>query len=344
MVCRSWRAWVVLTAVLAATFGAPRIEAAAPFGGPVAAPAEGAWFGAYHQQLGPPARKKAAVESLETRLGRRLAIDHYYVPFFESFPGWREPWDFANGRVPLISWGGVSTTAVNAGTHDPLIRQRALAIKALGKPLLLEWFWEMDGNRNRPIAVSPASFISAWRRIHGIFEEVGVTNAAFVWCPNSFTFRNGEAPRWYPGDQFVDWICANGFNWAPGVAGADWRSFEDTFQAFYAWASLRPKPLLIGEYGVQERAPGEKATWLYDAWKALKFRFPAIKAVVHFNSNRLHNWRMGTSPLSFAAFRAMAQAPYFNPGGLKPPPPPRPPPVNPPPVNPPVTPPPVNSP
>jgi hypothetical protein len=338
MVCRSWRAWVVLTAVFTASLVAPRTEAAPSLGGPVAAPAEGVLFGAFHQQAGPPERKKAAVESLETRLGRRLAIDHYYVPFAEVFPGWREPWDFANGRVPLISWGGVSTTAVNAGTHDALIRQRAGAIKALGKPLLLEWFWEMDGNRNRQMAVSPASFISAWRRIHGIFEELGVTNAAFVWCPNSFTFRSGEAPRWYPGDDHVDWICSNGFNWAPAIPGAEWRSFEDTFRAFYAWASVKGKPLLIGEYGVQERAPGDKARWLFDAWSTLKLRFPAIKAIVYFNSDRLYNWRMGTSTASFAAFRAMGQAPYFNSGGLKPPP------VRPKPVEPPVTAPPVNSP
>jgi hypothetical protein len=264
------------------------------------------------QKTWPPAQLRADIEGLEARLGRRFAVDHYYYPFTKPFPTWREPWDFANGRLPLISWGGVSTTAVNAGTYDALIRSRAAGVKALGQPVLLEWFWEMDGKRNLAMAVSPASFIAAWRRIHGIFRQEGATNAAFVWCPNSFTFPSGEAPRWYPGDAYADWLCANGFNWAPGVPGGDWKSFEEIFQAFYDWASPKGKPLLVGEFGVQEGAPGDKARWFWDAWNTLKHRFPAVKAIAYFHTNRRFDWRVDSSELSFQAFKSMGQADYFN--------------------------------
>jgi beta-mannanase len=187
-----------------------------------------------------------------------------------------------------------------------MIRQRARDVKAFGHPILLEWFWEMDGNRNRHIAKSPASFIAAWKRIHRIFDKAGVTNVSWVWCPNAWGFKTGEAQKWYPGDEWVDWICANGYNWAPGRKGDEWRSFRWVFQAFYEWASQRGKPLMIGEFGVQERKPGEKAQWLREAANVLRDEFTEIKAVVYFNVKKRYDWRLRTDSAR-GAFRYLGK-------------------------------------
>ena len=128
----------------------------------------------------------------------------------------------------------------------------------------------MDGHRNRHIARSPAKFIAAWKRIHRIFDRAGVKNVSWVWCPNAWGFATGEAQKYYPGDEYVDWICANGYNWAPGRDGDQWRSFEWIFQHFYDWAAGRGKPLMIGEFGAQERKPGEKAEWIREAAQTLE--------------------------------------------------------------------------
>ena len=45
--------------------------------------------------------QKTGVADLEAKLGRKLAIDHYYRPWTTPFPTTREQWDFANGRIPL---------------------------------------------------------------------------------------------------------------------------------------------------------------------------------------------------------------------------------------------------
>ncbi|MGH9024142.1 MAG: glycoside hydrolase family 26 protein [Acidimicrobiia bacterium] len=276
-------------------------------------PEKGALFGAHVQYGILNLGAQVAVERLETQIGRRLDIDHYYTSWKSPFPGWREAWDISSGRIPFISWAKTSTSAVNSGKYDAMIRARAVGLKALGKTVFLEWFWEMDGARNRSYAKSPASFISAWKRTHKIFEKERVDNVAWVWCPNASGFLTGEAPKWYPGDDYVDWICADGYNWAPGRSDDDWRSFVSIFQPFYDWASTRSKPLLVGEYGVQERGRGEKAQWFEEARAALKDNFPNILGIVYFNADLLYDWRVNTSKASLEAFRGMGLDRYFSP-------------------------------
>ncbi|HEV7862867.1 MAG TPA: glycosyl hydrolase [Acidimicrobiia bacterium] len=307
------RPWTlaVLAALLAAATLAPGANAAGrpqkPASGKVVPPKTGTWVGTYEEANGSQLVKQERLLDLESQLGRKVDVDHTYTAWTSTFPGWRETWDTANGRVPFVSWAPASTAAVNSGRYDSMIRQRAVDVKAAGFPILLEWFWEMDGARNKHIAGSPASFISAWKRIHGIFDRAGVTNVSWVWCPNAWGFFTGEAQKFYPGDAYVDWICANGYNWSPGRKGDEWRSFEYAFQPFYDWASQRGKPLMVGEFGVMERKPGEKAQWLKDAGTALKTKFPDIKAVVYFNVKKVYNWRLSTSSSAQAAFKAMAK-------------------------------------
>ena len=82
--------------------------------------------------------------------------------------------------------------------------------------------------------------------------------------------------------------------------------FEWIFQDFYDWAAGRGKPLMIGEFGVQERKPGEKAEWLRDAAQVLKTKFTEIKAIVYFNVKKRYDWRLDTTS-SRGAFKYLAK-------------------------------------
>ncbi len=303
--------FAALATLLAAATLAPGAIAAGPSKktghGAVVPPKQGTWVGTYQEATGPQAVKQNRVRDLESLLGRKEDVDHIYQGWTSSFPGWREAWDNLEGRVPFVSWAKAPSSAVNSGRYDGMIKQRAAEVKAAGFPIMLEWFWEMDGARNRHVAGSPASFIAAWKRIHTIFDRAGVTNVSWVWCPNAWGFANGEAPKFYPGDAYVDWICADGYNWAPGRRGDEWQSFEWTFQRFYDWAAGKDKPLMIGEFGVQERKPGEKAQWLKDAATTLKTKFTDIKAIVYFDVKKKYNWRLASSPSAQSAFRALGK-------------------------------------
>jgi hypothetical protein len=150
------------------------------------------------------------------------------------------------------------------------------------------------------------------RHIVSTFREEGADNVRWVWCPNASAFEDGEAQEFYPGDDFVDWTCADGYNWAPGRAGDQWESFKEIFGGFYAWATLHNKPIMVGEFGVQERKPGEKAQWITEAREAIKTDFPQLRALVYFSSNADYDWRLTTSDSALEAFRQMAHDPWFN--------------------------------
>ena len=69
---------------------------------------------------------------------------------------------------------------------------------------------------------------------------------------------------------------------------------------------------MVGEFGVQERNPDDKARWVDDARQSIKSDFPLIKAVVYFNANQDYDWRMNTSESAYRAFKDMADDPWFD--------------------------------
>ena len=289
-------------------------------GPPPAVPAQGALFGAHVKTGSSESAQQSGVTALEAKIGRKLAIDHYYRPWTTGFPTTREQWDFDNGRIPLISWGKTYADQIVYGLEDDLIHQRARDIAALGQPLFIRWFWEMDGNRNQQYSESPALYIAAWQRIVSIFRAEGATNVGWVWCPDAFNFDDGTSQQYYPGDDWVDWTCADGYDWYLKPGDSD-PSFKTVFKSFYSWAITRPKPIMVGEYGVLEGGPVDrKANWVNAARTALKFDDPAIDAVVYFNSYGEDNngvyrdWTMDSTDLSLNAFALMGADPYFNGG------------------------------
>jgi hypothetical protein len=284
-------------------------------GNPLPGAPAGTLFGAHTR---PETRtvqgQKAAIEGLEAHLGRKLDIDHNFYPWDEAFPTDIERWDVENGRTPMISWNGrgVTTADIAAGRHDAVVVERANGVKSLGQKVLLRWFWEMDGKKKAEWAGSPEEYVAAWRHIRGIFDAQGVTNVEWVWCPNASAFASGRAQGFYPGDEFVDWICGDGYNWAPGRPGDDWESFAEIFDPLYGWAKTKNKPIMVGEFGVQERDDGEKAAWVTDAAKTIKQEFPLIKAIVYFNSDQDYDWRMNTSQSAYDSFKKMANDVWFD--------------------------------
>ncbi|HEY7280207.1 MAG TPA: glycosyl hydrolase [Actinomycetota bacterium] len=301
------------------------LTATASAGGsrPDVAPANGALLGAYVQPTDWSASgQQAAVEGLERAMGRPLDIDHIFYQWTQAFPTWRQTWDVQNGRIPMISWAPTSSAAIDSGSEDAWIRSEASAVHAFGAPLFIRWFGEMEAPGNSGNAGTPAQFIAAWQRMYSIFQQQGATNAMWVWCPDASAFGNGLAQSFYPGDDYVDWLCADAYNWSPltpgGGQGGTWRSFDSIFAPFYNWAIARGKPLMAGETGVQEGSPGAKADWLQSLGSILPSRDPAFKAVVYFSalsSSRQggsFDWRLTSSQGALSAFARLSQEPYFD--------------------------------
>jgi hypothetical protein len=293
-------------------------------GGPPSAPlapADGALFGASVAN-GPRDAPYQPLADLETKLGRRVAIDRYDRPFGSVFPDGREQADIAAGRVPMVAWGPVATGEVNRGSWDAQIRLRARGIRGLGQPVMISWFPDMTNPYNAPVAGDSGQYVAAWRRIRRIFNEEEARNAVWVWCARAGDFATGAADAWYPGDDAVDWTCAEGYNPRnPGRPDSVASSFEEIFTSFHEWGSRHDKPMMVGRYGTVEDAPGDKPAWVDAARRALQGPLSGIDAVVYDSTQAPpagtdtvgDDWRMDSSEAAMAAFAAMAGDPWFKP-------------------------------
>jgi hypothetical protein len=280
---------------------------------------KGAWLGAFVQpQAGET--EQSAILAREKAIGRRLDMVQWYYSFNKSFPTWREKWAADSGRQNLISWAGINATDVAAGKYDAHIDANARALKAFGRPVLLRWLSEMDSRTLQSRAINGPTFVKAWRHIVTRFRALGVKNVDWVWCPTDAHFVDKAALAYYPGDKWVDWLCADGYNWYPTKPKAKPASFEKVFHAFYAWAAPKHKPIVIGETGVIEdpSSPGAKAAWLRQMGTDLQ-RMPWIKAVLYFDAIAVarspkisFDWRLNSSAASRAAWKSINGVKYFN--------------------------------
>ena len=323
---RAWLAAAVIAAALAATPFAAGADPSAP-GAASLEPSSGVLLGAYAKKRA-EASHYDAVLALEAKLGRKLAVDHHFHKWPETY--WKvEQLDIAAGRVPLISWpggrwpAGVNAQSILSGSQDATIRSVADALRALGKPVFLRFAFNMDDRPGGPRYIGePTEVIAAWRRVHRMFEARGATNVTWVWCAIGSNFAKGRAQSYYPGDAYVDWIGTDDFSFWPKrfTSAGTWRSFQQMFSAFYAWAAPRGKPLMIAATGAQEDPvdPQRKARWIAEAGQTMKTTMPRIKAFVYWHADHATpegdaQFWIDTSSASLTAFRTLGFDPFFSP-------------------------------
>jgi Glycosyl hydrolase family 26 len=275
-------------------------------------------YGAF--TLLPGQTAQASVTTRESQLGRKYAVNSHYYDWADPFPGSPEAADAAAGRTPMDTWWGIDPRKIVNGSQDALIRTRAKAVAAFGKPMFLRWGAEMNGNwyawSGTAVGNDPSVFVAAWRHIHDIFATEGVHNAAWVWAPNADSHPGGISTtswnnwrNYYPGDTYVDWVGIDGYNWG---ATDSWQSFGQVFGPVYADYVGR-KPIMIAETGSIE-AGGNKAAWLADAATWIKAH-RSIMAFVYFDTNQSSSgldWRADSSSTSLSAYITMARDPYFS--------------------------------
>ncbi|MGH9040207.1 MAG: glycoside hydrolase family 26 protein [Acidimicrobiia bacterium] len=306
------------------------------------APATGALIGTHSFDSHSLEPHEQGIVELEQALGRTMDINNRYYGEFEEFAEegtmtWMETWDIENGRIPLVGWGCTYSDKINNGSLDDVIRKTAQVMKAFGHEFFMRYCWEMDGSRKQGEVRGPEKFKQAWIRMHGIFQEEGATNVIWVWTPNAAGFKdkrsysNDEppAPHFYPGDEYVDWIAADGYNW--GVSkrnqGDRWRHFIEIFDEFMVFARQHPKPIMIGEYGAQEQPddPEAKPAWLRAAHEVLMDKprteqcqwcgaYSDVAAIVYFDVDygKHGDWRIMSSDASLAAYKTASDDPWFH--------------------------------
>ncbi|MDQ6673866.1 MAG: hypothetical protein M3069_24510 [Chloroflexota bacterium] len=296
----------------------------------------GAWAGSSPLDSG-------TLDAFERRAGKRPSIIHWGQPWWhdQGYTAFSAP-DFDavrnRGAIPLLDWGSwdyccgtnqpnFNLASVYNGAHDGYLIQWAQAARAWNHPFFLRLNPEMNGwwlpwseqtNGNQP-----GDFVRSWRHVIDVFRAQGANNVSWVWCPNVSSPLSTPLADMYPGDNYVDWTCMDGYNWGTDQ-GKQWQTFSEIFSgsAFNGYhdtyqevLDVAPgKPIMIGETGTSHNG-GDPAAWLSDALNVqLPDHFPRIKALVWFNWNAGDvslGWPIESSPATQRAFAENIGSTYF---------------------------------
>lgn len=265
-------------------------------------------------------------------VGRMPAI----VMWYEQWAGWDQgrlrmhelEAVSQRGAVPMITWEpwdparGTNQPkyrlrTIAQGQHDQYIDSWATALAAYGKPVLLRFAHEMNGNwypwAQGVNGNASADYVAAWRHIHNRFALAGASNVQWVWSPNVEYPGSSPLAGLFPGDAFVDWVAIDGYNWGDSMIGGSWQEFSQIFGPTYQTVTtLSSKPIMIAELSSSESG-GSKADWITTAFQQqIPEHFPRIQAIVWFNENKERDWRVDSSTAALEAFRAVVSNPYYQ--------------------------------
>jgi beta-mannanase len=263
------------------------------------------------------------LSSFQTMIGKNLAAVLIYVHWEDPFPTSDANTINANGSVPLITWEPWITheagtlEAISSGSYESYVRTFIQAAKDWGKPMFLRFSHEMNGNwypwdgfHNGGDAAAVQKYKQAWQYIYNVKEELGAGNVTLVWCPNNTDQPIASwnaASQYYPGDDYVDWVGMDGYNWGYG----SWEAFDSAFNNIYqALTALTQKPLMIGEFASADNG-GDKGAWITDSLSRLQSDYPRVKLFCWFNINKERDWRVNSSASAEAAFRQGIGDSYF---------------------------------
>jgi len=203
-------------------------------------------FGAHVKNRGSETRQEA-IQSLENAIGRPLAVVRVFYRWDSALDEQPVRWLVDTGRTVFmsvkarrldgtsVSWREIADAQPGSPLYQDMVRW-ADAVKTLG-PLVYFTF-----NHEPELKISAGSgtnveFIDAWRKVVTVFREQGVSNARHTWVLSSGSFAATDARAadlWYPGDEWVDVIGVDAYNWytCRKNTSTPWRSLSTIIEPF----------------------------------------------------------------------------------------------------------------
>ena len=274
----------------------------------------GAWVGGPGQY---PQPTKENVQAFQDLQGYHLNLISQFIIF--DVNDWEHTKQYAdvakeNGSTLVITWmpNGHTAQGIVDGDADDYIRDYAKGVKSYGEELWLRPLHEANGDwydwgvGKKDAGNTDANVAEAFRHIVNIFREENVTNVKWVWTTNSSNQGSGTTFTGnYPGDDYVDYISIDGYNWGKSQDWSNWQSFTQVFRASYKALENINKPLFIAEISSSELG-GDKAAWITDMFEQFKGDFSRIFAVMWFSKSKEEeaDWALNTSDAAVEAWKA----------------------------------------
>jgi len=216
--------------------------------------------------------------------------------------------------LPELTWQpqfgdqGVSYDDVISGKHDQYLISFARSVNSFGSPLRIslapemnsEWVsWGIGKNGN-----TPEKHKLFWQHVVNIFRAENVSNVEWIWSPNVRYYNDPcSYSEIFPGNDYIDYLGLDGYNWGTSQSWSVWQSFSDVFSRSYnELIALSSKNILIMEVASTE-AGGNKANWIIQMFSDLRNKFPRIAGFTWFSINKETDWRIDSSQASMDAFK-----------------------------------------
>ncbi|MFF0064060.1 glycoside hydrolase family 26 protein [Streptomyces sp. NPDC005279] len=194
---------------------------------------------------------------------------------------WKEP-HHANYTETQLGWKNIASGKYDAGIIDPQVRR----LKAYGKRVFFSFDQEVDA-RIKEGAGTPAEYVAAYRHLHDRFRKLGAGNVVWVWTVSGYLGSADVMKQLYPGDDYVDWIGMDQYNYFGCHDTTDWNDFDETQRPTYDWLLANisaKKPLMLAEFATapDPADPDRQRGW-YSAIPEVIGTMPKVKAMVHWN-------------------------------------------------------------
>jgi hypothetical protein len=277
----------------------------------------------------------------ETPIGRNLNFVRHYQRWDDEFPS-AEDVGLLNGRDMILSVRALQNNGerilwadiANARPGDPLYQDMvewANAIRPYGPQIWLSFQHEPEERSNIPNG-DAGDFILAWRNFMTVIDSEGVELAGRVWIMTDYAFQLPVADRrhpdrWYPGDEWVEAIAADVFNWHECRTGINnaWTPPRSIIEPIRDFGLKHPtEHMMIAELGsVEDPAdPSRKGEWITDVQNL--FKDPTYSQFTHVSYFNLHmdegifdcDFRVSTSTAATDAFVALADDPFYGGTGI----------------------------
>ena len=269
-----------------------------------------------------PGQAPTLLNAYTKQVGSTPATAEWYISMSDPFNKQQMNIFTNRGIEPMLSAGnphGYNDAQIASGMIDSSLHSFAHEAATWGKPFFYRLDWEMNGpwmnfspgqNGN-----TDRSFIAMWQHVVNLFRQDGARNALFVFSPNTIcSDACSDFSAMYPGNDYVDWVGLDGYNWGDVHSNSHWDSFTTIFSASYnELVALAPgKPVMIAETASTEHG-GDKASWISQTFfHDIPDKFPLLRLIVWFDFNKETDWRINSSPAALQAYRSVIQSPLYQ--------------------------------
>jgi len=286
------------------------------------------YHGASVPQTWNDAGLREQVKTYQSYAGKKLSVVTWFASAYEkgTLTSWRNSYYMPlqrvkkAGAVSLIKfsvqdhefrrYGKIAgLKEIARGSFDEYFEQAADTVKSFGGPVFISINHEMNGKWYPYSQAYPGSgvtaedFVASWQRIVDVFRRKGANNVAWVWSPNVPDVGGVPFAKYYPGDDYVDWVGASLYS---GEAITGLSKIYDAY--------AKRKPIFITEWATgpdkskYNRTFAGEAQWINEFFAGLEKKYPRVKAISWFNwdSSDSHqdDYRLQRVPEQAAAYQS----------------------------------------